>query len=53
MTISTRARSDTASTRDEPLQIQANFALLARDLSAYRSSCAAARRLVGGALAER
>jgi hypothetical protein len=57
MTISTRPRSDTASTRDEPLQTQANFPLLARDLSACRSSCAAARRLVGpgarGALSPR
>jgi len=34
----------------EPRQIRASFAVLARDLSASRSSCAAVRRLVGAAL---
>jgi hypothetical protein len=37
----------------EPAQIRANFALLARDLSNTRTSCAAVRRLVGPALAKR
>jgi hypothetical protein len=37
----------------EPVQIRAKFALLARDLSNSRTSCAAVRRLVGPALAKR
>jgi hypothetical protein len=46
-------RPRTGASRAEPLQIRASFALLARDLSASRSSCAAVRRLVGSALAKR
>jgi hypothetical protein len=46
-------RPRTGASRAEPLQIRASFALLARDLSASRSSCAAVRRLVGPALAKR
>lgn len=46
-------RPRTGASRAEPLQIRASFALLARNLSASRSSCAAVRRLVGAALARR
>ena len=46
-------RPRTGASRAEPLQIRASFAVLARDLSASRSSCAAVRRLVGPALAKR
>jgi hypothetical protein len=53
MTTPANGRSGRGPTRREPLQIRAEFALLARDLSASRSSCAAVRRLVGPALAKR
>ncbi len=46
-------RGRTSAGRAEPLRIRASFGLLARDLSASRSSCAAVRRLVGPALAKR
>jgi hypothetical protein len=47
------AEPDHGSNPAQRVQIRANFALLARDLSNSRTSCAAVRRLVGPALAKR
>ena len=47
------ARRRTGASRAAPLQLRGSLELLARDLSATRSSCAAVRRLVGPALAKR
>jgi len=46
------AEPDPGPDRSEAAQIRASFALLARDLSNSRTSCAAARRLVGPLVAK-
>jgi hypothetical protein len=50
-TLTIPGQPDPGSDRSEAAQIRASFALLARDLSNSRTSCAATRRLVGPVVA--